>query len=52
MFWSGKNFEEEKLKQGTGKFKDASIRYTTSDQVDEAEIITWLKKARKIQWDY
>jgi hypothetical protein len=34
MFWSGADFEEENLKPGTGKFKDASIIYTSagSDQ--------------------
>src|SRR5262245_45802387 len=34
MFWSGADFEEEKLKPGTGKFKDASIVYTGADQIN------------------
>ncbi|MBE0662487.1 MAG: DUF1801 domain-containing protein [Bacteroidales bacterium] len=52
MFWSGADFEEEKLKIGTGKFKDASIRYTSTEQVDLADLKRWLKKSREIQWDY
>ncbi len=52
MFWSDADFNEELLKPGTGKFKDASILYTSSDQVNVADIRRWLKKARDIQWDY
>lgn len=52
MFWSGMGFEEENLKPGTGKFKDASIFYTDVNQIDEEEVKRWLEKARNIQWDY
>jgi hypothetical protein len=52
MFWSGMDFDEEKLKPGTGKFKDASTLYTSVDQVDPEELKRWLKKAKEIQWDY
>jgi hypothetical protein len=52
MFWSGADFEEEELKPGTGKFKDASIRYTSKDQVNLADLKRWLKKSEKVQWDY
>lgn len=52
MFWSGASFNEEKLKSGTGKFKDASIIYTSINQIDTNELIGWLKKSREIQWDY
>jgi hypothetical protein len=52
MFWSGTDFGEEKLKAGTGKFKDASICYTLTDEVDLADLKRWLKKSREIQWDY
>ena len=52
MFWSGVSFNEKKLQPGTGKFKDASVRYTDKDQIDEEDLIRWLKKAQKIQWDY
>jgi hypothetical protein len=52
MFWSGADFEEDKLQAGTGKFKDASIGYTSADQVDLTDLDRWLKKSREIQWDY
>jgi len=52
MFWSGADFGEEKLKPGTGKFKDASIRYTSTDQIDPTDLKRWLRKSREIQWDY
>lgn len=52
MFWSGADFGEEKLTPGTGKFKDASIRYTSADQVNLTDLKRWLKKASAIQWDY
>ena len=52
MFWSGVSFEEDKLKPGSGKFKDASIRYTSPDQINLTDLKRWLKKSREIQWDY
>ena len=52
MFWSGADFSEDRLKPGTGKFKDASITYTSVDEVRKAELARWLKKSREIQWDY
>ena len=52
MFWSGESFEEAQLQPGTGKFKDASITYTESNQVNEKDLKRWLKKSEKIQWDY
>lgn len=52
MFWSGADFEEEQLKINTGKFKDASIRYTSADQINKKELTRWLKKSQEIQWDY
>jgi hypothetical protein len=52
MFWSGADFGEEKLEPGTGKFKDASIRYTSAGQIDLTDLKRWCKKAREIQWDY
>lgn len=52
MFWSGASFDEENLEEGTGKFKDASIHYTTTEQIDKADLKRWLAKAREIQWDY
>ena len=52
MFWSGASFDEEQLKPGTGKFKDASVRYNAADQVNSKDLKRWLEKAREIQWDY
>ncbi len=52
MFWSGADFDEQKLMPGTGKFKDASIRYTDVLQIEDVELQRWLGKARNIQWDY
>lgn len=52
MFWSGMGFAEKDLLPGTGKFKDASIRYTNVSQVNRADLRRWLRKAKHIQWDY
>ena len=52
MFWSGESFEEENLKSGTGKFKDASIIYTLVEQIKVKDLKRWLKKSKEIQWDY
>ena len=52
MFWSGASFEEEELKLGTGKFKDASILFKDVNQINEEKIIRWIQKSKRIQWDY
>jgi hypothetical protein len=52
LFWSGASFEEEELKIGSGKFKDASKRYTDVSQINREEVIRWIEKAKVIQWDY
>lgn len=52
MFWSGADFEEKDLKAGTGKFKDASARYTSSEQINPEDVKRWLEKSKEIQWDY
>lgn len=52
MFWSGADFDEEKLQPGTGKFKDASIFYTTANEINSTDLKRWLVKSKKIQWDY
>jgi len=53
MFWSGVTFEEELLIPGkSGKFKDASITYTSAEQINTKDLKRWLKKSRDIQWDY
>jgi len=52
MFWSGADFEEDGLAVKGQKFKDASIFYTTVDQVNVQDLERWLMKSIKIQWDY
>ncbi|KAB5488338.1 MULTISPECIES: DUF1801 domain-containing protein [Flagellimonas] len=52
MFWSGASFEEEKLDVRGEKFKDASIFYTSVEQIDTVELARWLEKSKEIQWDY
>lgn len=52
MFWSGADFDEARLRPGTGKFRDASIVYTSIDQIDTDDLKRWLGKAERIQWDY
>ena len=52
MFWSGASFDEENLKPGTGKFKDASVTYTSVEDISTKDLKRWLSKSKKIQWDY
>lgn len=52
MFWSGADFEEDALNVLGKKFKDASIFYSSVDEIDVKALRRWLKKARDIQWDY
>jgi len=52
MFWSGADFGETALKPGTGKFKDASILFASTQEIIDEDLKRWIEKARKIQWDY
>jgi hypothetical protein len=52
MFWSGASFGEEKLHVLGKKFKDASIFYTSVEQINTKDLKRWLKKSKEIQWDY
>ncbi|GAB5402249.1 MAG: hypothetical protein Aurels2KO_04800 [Aureliella sp.] len=52
MFWSGASFDEDKLKPGTGKFKDASVIYTAPAEIQQDELKRWIEKSKTIQWDY
>lgn len=52
MFWSGASFDEDTLQPGTGKFKDASVTYTTKEEIKTKDLKRWCKKAKDIQWDY
>jgi hypothetical protein len=52
MFWSGADFEEEKLNILGEKFKDASIFYNEVKEIDVDDLKRWLQKSAIIQWDY
>lgn len=52
MFWSGASFEEDKLNVVGNKFKDASVFYTSVEQINTKELKRWLEKSREIQWNY
>lgn len=52
MFWSGADFKEEKLNILGKKFKDASIFFTSVEEINTTELSKWLKKSIEIQWDY
>lgn len=52
MFWSGADFEEEALNIVGKKFKDASIFYNRVSEIKTSDLRHWLKKAKRIQWDY
>lgn len=52
MFWSGADFDEANLTIRGAKFKDASIFYTSKNDIDLHELKQWLQKSKDIQWDY
>ena len=52
MFLSGIDFEEEGLNVHGEKFKDASVFYTSFEQINLKDLKRWLKKSKAIQWDY
>jgi hypothetical protein len=52
MFWSGADFEEEKLSIKGKKIKDASIFYNSEDEINRDDLIRWLDQTKRIKWDY
>lgn len=52
MFWSGIDFEEEKLNVQGKKFKDASVFYNSVEEINTEDLNRWLNKSVEIQWDY
>ncbi|RRA92365.1 DUF1801 domain-containing protein [Paenimyroides viscosum] len=52
MFWSGIDFEEEKLNVHGKKFKDDSVFYNLVAEINKEDLHRWLKKSIEIQWDY
>ena len=51
LFWSGQSFEEDTL-HVEGSFKAAEARYTSAEEINTKDLNRWLKKSKKIQWDY
>jgi uncharacterized protein YdhG (YjbR/CyaY superfamily) len=51
MFWSGADFKEADLNVVGAKFKDASIFYTKTVEINKTMLKRCLKKAATIQWD-
>lgn len=52
MFWSGADFNEEKLICSGGKFKDASKYFNVIVEIVIDDLKRWLDKSIEIQWDY
>ncbi len=52
MFWSGASFGEVGLNVVGKKFKDASIFYTSIEEIKPKELKRWLNQSIAIQWDY
>ena len=52
MFWSGADFNEDKLNIRGEKFKDASIFFHQVSDIETIDLKRWLIKSREIQWDY
>lgn len=52
MFWSGADFEDERLTIKGEKFKDASIFYNAFDEIHSDALKRWLENSKEIQWDY
>jgi hypothetical protein len=51
LFWSGQSFEEKGLTPA-GSFKAAEMRYGEAADINTKALARWLKKGKKIQWDY
>lgn len=51
LFWSGQSFDEPNL-NSEGSFKAAEARFTSPDEIRVTALRRWLRKAKKIQWDY
>ena len=51
LFWSGQSFDEPGLTK-EGNFKAAEVRYTDKEQINTEDLVRWLEKSQRIQWDY
>ena len=52
MFWSGADFDEDRLSVRGKKFKDASVFFNEIAEIDTKALKRWLRKSKEIQWDY
>jgi len=52
MFWSGADFNESGLNIVGEKFKNASVFYNSTQEINKLLLKRCLKKAVTIQWDY
>lgn len=52
MFWSGADFNEDKLNERGDKFKDSSIFFNNISEIEINDLKRWLIKSSTIQWDY
>lgn len=51
LFWSGQSFMDTALKP-EGSFKAAEMYYEKIEDIKITELRSWLKQAKRIQWDY
>lgn len=51
LFWSGQSFDEPGLLP-EGKFKAAHVHFTDVAAIRKTVLARWLRKAKRIQWDY
>ena len=51
LFWSGRAFDEAGLLP-EGSFQAAHVHYTTEREIKATHLARWLRKAKKMQWDY
>ena len=51
LFWSGRAFDEPDL-EPEGTFQAAHALYTSVDDIKVTKLARWLRKAKKMQWDY
>lgn len=52
MFWSGADFDEDRLAVRGSKFRDASIFFHHVSEVRISDLRRWFEKGIAIQWDY
>jgi hypothetical protein len=51
LFWSGRAFDEPDLRP-EGTFQAAHMHYASVSDIKATKLARWLRKAKKMQWDY